>query len=50
MSWRHQQRLELAIKYCQIAADRGLTDDTNSGLAGRLKRLETDRARSGQSG
>jgi len=48
--WRREHRLDLATKYCQIAAERGLSDDTKSGFAGRLKRLAVERTRSAQPG
>jgi hypothetical protein len=37
--WRRERRLELALKYCRIAAERALSDDTKSGFVGRLRRL-----------
>lgn len=38
--WRRQRRLDLAIKYCKVAIERGINDDTKTGFAGRLKRLQ----------
>jgi hypothetical protein len=40
--WRRHARLDLAIKYCEIAAERGLSDDTKLGFAGRLVRLRRE--------
>jgi hypothetical protein len=43
--WRRRGRLDLAMKYCRIAIQNGIRDDTKSGFAGRLKRLEGEHAR-----
>jgi hypothetical protein len=41
--WRRFKRLDLAIKFCEIAIGRGVSDDTKSGFVGRLKRLQGER-------
>jgi len=38
--WRRQRRLDLAIKYCKLAIECGINDDTKTGFVGRLKRLQ----------
>jgi hypothetical protein len=40
--WRRHQRLDLAVRFCQIAVEQGAVDDTKSGFAGRLKRLRRE--------
>jgi hypothetical protein len=42
--WRREQRLDLAIKFCQLAVERGVADDTKSGFVGRLKRLRREQS------
>lgn len=42
--WRRHGRLDLAIRYCQTAVARGVSDDTKSGFAGRLRRLQSEHA------
>jgi hypothetical protein len=37
--WRRKQRFDLAIKYCTLAIEHGIHDDTKTGFVGRLKRL-----------
>jgi hypothetical protein len=42
--WRRHNRRDLAIKFCQGAIERGITDDTKSGFVGRLNRLKQEQA------
>jgi hypothetical protein len=42
--WRRHRRLDLAIKFCQLACEQGAADDTKSGFAGRLKRLRGEQS------
>ena len=41
--WKREGRLDLAIKYCQLALEKGFTDGTKSGFRGRLERLTKER-------
>jgi hypothetical protein len=43
--WRRHDRPDLAIKFCEIAVQRGLSDDTKSGFVGRLDRLRREQAK-----
>lgn len=44
--WRRHGRIDLAIKYCKIAVQNAIRDDTKSGFVGRLKRLEREKRKS----
>jgi hypothetical protein len=44
--WRRLKRFDLAIKFCEIAVAHGVSDDTQSGFVGRLKRLQREQAKS----